>query len=207
MTTFFIGYLCAWLLACAIGVAISVRHGRKFRIARPAYWQFLLRPWKVITFLTAAIGFAVIAPYTGDPTWDYIDALFMSVFTFLSAPWAIGTIYLGIRRRVPPGEIYAAACAWMFSASWSYDLYLVLRDGYYPETWLANIFASSVLYISAGLMWNLEWREHRGVIFGFMNEDWPVAGDAQRFSKIMWFAVPFMVLAAAAVIVFLINIH
>jgi hypothetical protein len=207
MTTFFIWYMGAWMLACGIGVAIAIRAGRNFRISRRAYWQFLLRPWKVVTFLTAAIGFAVIAPYTGDPTWDYFDALFMSVFTFLSAPWAVGTIFLGIRRRVPPGEIYAALCAWMFSASWSYDLYLVLRDGYYPETWFANIFASSVLYISAGLMWNLEWREQRGVIFGFMREDWPVAGDAQHFSKIMWFAVPFMVLAAAAVVVFLINIH
>jgi hypothetical protein len=55
-----------------------------------------------------------------------------------------------------------ALCLWLFSASWSYDLYLLLRDGSYPVTWLANLFASSLLYLSAGLFWNLHWTARTG---------------------------------------------
>ena len=74
----------------------------------------------------------------------------MLLFAQLRRPWTI---------------VYVSVCVWMFSASWSYDGYLVLRDGAYPFTWLPNIFASSVLYLSAGLFWNLQWREGRGVHF------------------------------------------
>lgn len=56
----------------------------------------------------------------------------------------------------------------MFSASWSYDLYMYFKLGEYPITWLANIAASSVLYICAGLMWSLDNVPKRGIIFGFM---------------------------------------
>jgi hypothetical protein len=101
-------------------------------------------------------------------------------------------------------DLYVAICIWMFSASWSYDLYLILRDGAYPDTWFPNIFASSVLYVSAGLLWNLEWKEGRGVIFGFMEPSWPEVTDNRVFRKIVWFALPFMVLAAAMIIAFLI---
>ncbi|MBC3918102.1 hypothetical protein H8L32_11490 [Undibacterium sp. CY18W] len=42
--------------------------------------------------------------------------------------------------------VEAAFGMWMFSASWCYDLYLLLRDGVYPLTWEANIYAPSVMY-------------------------------------------------------------
>jgi hypothetical protein len=34
--------------------------------------------------------------------------------------------------------------------------YLWMRDGHYPVTWWANLLASSVLYLCAGLFWNLD---------------------------------------------------
>jgi hypothetical protein len=75
----------------------------------------------------------------------------MSVLAFTTAPWVVGTLYLGVQRRVSWAHVYIAICLWLFSASWSYDLYLVIRDGAYPNTWLANLFASSVLYMRWGL--------------------------------------------------------
>ena len=126
----------------------------------------------------------------------------MSALTFATAPWAVGVMYQAIRGRAQVKEVYVAACAWMFSASWSYDLYLVLRDGDYPWTWLPNIFASSVLYASAGLMWNLEWQAGRGVIFAFMRKDWPSPAADSRFWRLAGFALPFMLLALAAVLYF-----
>jgi len=72
-------------------------------------------------------------------------------------------------------ELFVAICLWLFSVSWSYDLYLVLRDGSYPTTWLANLLLSASLYLPAGLLWNLDWRPQRGVTFSFLESDWPQA--------------------------------
>jgi hypothetical protein len=180
------------------------RHRRVIVLFKSRYWRFLLKDWKIFTFLFASAGLIVIAPYTGDHTWDYVDASFMSILTFATAPWAVGTLYLAIRGKAMSAKVYVAICIWMFSASWSYDLYLVVRDGAYPDTWLPNIFASSVLYVSGGLLWNLEWKRGRGVIFGFMEPGWPEVTDKREFRKIVWFALPFMILAAAMIAAFLI---
>jgi len=145
----------------------------------------------------------VIAPYTGDPTWDYFDAAFMSFLTFVTAPWVVAVIYRVLHRRESLTTFYCALCLWMFSASWSYDLYLVLRDGSYPLTWLPNIFASSVLYLCGGLLWSLEYRDGRGVIFGFMESEWPATKTASRFSTIALFAAPFTIIVTAMIVPFL----
>ena len=98
--------------------------------------------------------------------------------------------------------MFVALCLWMFVASWSYDLYLLIRDGYYPFTWLPNIPASSVLYISAGLLWNLDWRENRGVIFAFMEPDWPIPNTQASLSKVFWLALPLMILVTSLILGF-----
>lgn len=202
MDTFFSAYLALWAGACVAAAAICVRDRRAFAFSHRAYWTFVFAPWKLATFCVAAAGLTLVAPYTGDPTWDYVDALFMSVLTYASAPWAVGALYLAARRRLPLRQAYVAACAWLFSASWSYDLYLLLRDGEYPFTWLANLFASSVLYVSAGLLWNLDWKEGRGVVFAFTESGWPAPGGAGTFARILWFALPFVAIATVAVLSF-----
>jgi hypothetical protein len=204
MTTFFVFYMLGWSFACLVALFLMIRYRSSIGLFQSRYWRFLFQDWKIISFIFATVGMTVIAPYTGDPTWDYVDALFMSVLTFVTAPWVVGILYLAIRRKVEISQAYVAVCIWMFSASWSYDLYLVLRDGAYPITWLPNIFASSVLYVSAGLLWNLEWKEERGVVFGFMEPGWPEVTDTRMFRRIMWFALPFMLLAAAMIAAFLI---
>lgn len=200
---FFAAYVAAWTLACIAALAIYFRDRSAFAISHRAYWRYLCAPWKLATFAVASAGITLIAPYTGDPTWDYVDALLMSVLTFVTAPWAIGVIYLALRRRLPLKQAYVAACAWMFSASWCYDIYLVWRDGIYPITWLANIGASSTLYVAAGLLWNLEWRQGRGVVFGFMLDGWPaLPADQSGLRRIFWFALPLMLFAAIAILSF-----
>ena len=199
MSTAFIIYTLGWCLACLYAIYLMVRHRHTIGLFQPQYWRFLLKRWKIVTFTIAAGGLTVIAPHTGDPTWDYFDAAFMSVLTFATGPWAVGVLYLAIRRKVEFVQAYIAVCVWMFSASWSYDIYILLRDGFYPAAWLANMFASSILYISGGLLWNLEWKEGRGVIFGFMDPDWFELTDSPTFRRIIWFALPFMVLAGAMI--------
>ncbi len=204
MEPFFVAYMGTWILACAVAIATFARNRSEYSFTRPEYRRFLFVPWKLTTFAVATLGITVIAPYTGDPTWDYFDALFMAVFTFLGAPWAVGAMYLVIRKKLRAAQFFVALCLMMFSASWSYDLYLVLRDGSYPETWFANIFASGVLYVSAGLMWNLDVRPGRGVIFSFMEPDWPGVAPSKSFAKLFWYAFPFMLIVTIAILSFVV---
>ncbi|GFO56096.1 hypothetical protein GMSM_31030 [Geomonas sp. Red276] len=165
-------------------------------LLQPGYRRFLAVPWKVSTFLLGAVGTSVIAPYTGDPTWDYFDAFFMATFTFLSAPWAVGVIWKTIRRQGRAWELYCALCLWLFSASWSYDLYILLRDGSYTPMWLENLYASSFLYFLAGLFWNLEWRAGRGVTFAFLHDGWPARPERHSVGRIIWYILPVSLVVA-----------
>jgi len=196
-------YIGGWLVACVVAIGLMVVHRHTLTLFGAGYRAYLLQAWKVVTFAIAATGMVVIAPWTGDPTWDYVDAGFMALLTFLTAPWSVGTLYLGLRRQSGLVALYVAACLWLFSASWSYDGYILLRDGYYPPTWLPNLFASSVLYCAAGLLWNLEWHPERGVVFGFMRPGWPVPAGAGGFLRVMLYALPFMLIAGAMIGAFL----
>jgi hypothetical protein len=192
MNKYFYLYIILWSSACLFAIVLYIFKKRSFVDICQGYWRFLLRPWKVITFIIATAGLTLAAPYTGDPTWDYVDALFMSFLAFITAPWAIGILYKFIRGKLEFKYAYVAFCTWMFSASWSYDLYILIRDGYYPVTWFFNIFASSALYIMAGLLWNLDWRENKGVIFSFMLDDWLSSYTHNIFQRVLLFAFPIM---------------
>ena len=203
MTSFLTVYLASYSLACVVAVILMVRERNKLTLFRASYRQFLQSRWKLVTFAIAALAMVLMAPYTGDPTWDYVDAAFMAILTFLTAPWAVGTLYLALQRRAAPAHVYIAVCVWMFSASWAYDVYILLKHGYYPPTWLPNIVLSSILYFAAGLMWNLQRKDGRGVIFGFMEPGWPNPDYDLGFRQVFWFALPIMILVTLMIAPFL----
>lgn len=204
MALFFKIYIACWALACVFALTLYLRRPASFIISRRKYWQFLAEPWKLAAFAVGASLITLVAPYTGDPTWDYADGAFMSILCFATAPWAVGVLFLLARGRIGRVEAYVAVCAWLFSASWSYDIYLVWRDGHYPATWFPNLFASSLIYLCAGLFWNLEWAPGRGVIFSFMKEDWPVRPEASSPLRLILYAVIFAIPAVWAVLIFLV---
>ena len=203
MNPAFTAYLLAYTTACIVAAILLVRERKTLVLLQPAYREYLRSPWKLLTFAIAALSMIVMAPYTGDPTWDYVDAAFMSILTFTTAPWAVGTLYRALRRQAKGVHVYIAVCVWMFSVSWAYDVYILLRYGYYPPTWLPNIVLSSILYFAAGLMWNLQRREGRGVIFGFMEPDWPNPEHDLGFRQVFWYALPIMILVTSMIAPFL----
>ena len=203
LTLFFKIYIACYVSASALACAVLYRKRQSLVLFSRRYREFLSTPWKLVTFLIAAGGMIVIAPYTGDPTWDYVDAGFMSLLTYLTAPYAVGTLYRFLRRKAGIAEAYLSACLWMISTSWSYDLYILLKNGYYPPTWWSNIILSSILYFAAGMMWNLQFRPDRGAVFGFRQENWPNPEYDMGFAKIGWFALPLMVLVSAMILPFI----
>lgn len=194
MTVFFFLYSFSWISVCIVAGILIIKKRSHLEIFTRQYWNLLNKPWKISTFLIATICMGAIAPYSGDPTWDYFDSTFMCIFAYLTAPWAVGTIYLRIRRKTTWANTYIAFCVWMFTASWSYDLYILITTKSYPITWLLNIFASSVLYIWAGLMWSLEWYKGRGVVFSFMQPNWPQNVEQHSPASVFFYALPIAIL-------------
>ncbi len=193
MTSFFLGYLVLWCgLVLAAGVVMALER-RRLALFSAAYWRFLGVGWKLVTFAVAAAGFVLIAPYTGDQTWDWVDAGFMSVLTFTTGPWAVGSLYRAARGKLAWRLAFPAAVVWLFTASWSYDLYILLRDGTYPMTWWSNLILSSMLYAGGGCMWSLDWSTGRGAFFAFTQPEWPRVADGRAFGRIFWYALPFMI--------------
>ncbi|MFN0161237.1 MAG: hypothetical protein ACKVQQ_08405 [Burkholderiales bacterium] len=194
-------YVVAWISLVIFAAAHLLLRRADYGAAYRGYGAFLLVRWKVVTFLIATVAMTVIAPYTGDPTWDYVDAPMMAILTFATAPWSVGVIYRW--RRTPVLHVLVAAVLWMLSASWCYDLYQLLLHGFYPVTWVSNIFMSSVLYFSAGLMWNLDIRPGRGATFAFLEEAWLVPPDPAAAARILLYASPFMLIATVLIGAFL----
>ncbi len=200
-------YLAFWLAIFVSALIILAVKRKQFSILQQHYRSFLFVPWKLSTFLVAAIGLNAVGPFTGDPTWDFATASFMSILTFFTAPWTIGALFKAVSGKEGFAQVYVAICLWLFSASWSYDLYLLIRDGYYPVTWSTNLLASSILYLCAGLFWNLSFKPNRGVHFAFTEPDWPQSGLKQTFNQVFWYALPFMILVSAMILYFLIPVQ
>lgn len=182
-------YTGAWMLAVALAVGLLVAQPKRHALLSADYRRFLGEPWKLVAFALGGGLITFIAPYTDDPTWDRVNGFFMSVLCFATAPWTVGVLYRAARRRAGAAEVYVALCAWFLTASWSYDIYLFWRDGEYPLTWLPNLYASSLIYLCAGLFWNLEWRPDRGVIFSFMRPDWPAPSPSAAPLRLFFYAL------------------
>ena len=60
-----------------------------------------------------------------------------------------------------------------------------------------------MIYLCAGLFWNLEYVPGRGVIFSFMRAGWPSRAAQSSFWRVALWAAVFAVPAVAAVLVFM----
>jgi hypothetical protein len=198
-------YLLSWLTLSLAALIIFIRERRSFEILKRPYFKFLFVPWKIATFLVAGAVMTLAAPYSGDYTWDYFDASAMSMLTFLTAPWTTGVLYRFIRGKESSKKAYVAICVAMFSFSWFYDGYILMRDGFYPHTWFYNIILSSLLYFSAGLLWNLEPTEKKTITFAFEKDGWPEVHTHAGFRKILLAIVPFMLFGAFIVGIFVLG--
>src|SRR4051812_11989720 len=105
-------YAACWSALCIVALAVGVLRRRVLAIASASYWRFLLRPWKVAVFALAAGGLTAMAPWSGDPTWDHVDAAMMSILAFAVGPWAVGVLWRGARGWQRPLEVALAVVAW-----------------------------------------------------------------------------------------------
>lgn len=162
-------YLAGWIVVC---VAAAIVAARTIRPNWRDVGAFLRVPWRIAVFTPAILFVTFAGRFTDDETWDVVTGGGMSIFTFLTSWWAIGTMVRVFRRMAKPREMFVAIAVWLFSSSWFYDGYLLLRDGAYTQRWLGNLLLSPTIYLCAGLLLNLE--AHDGKMsFAFARKEWP----------------------------------
>ncbi len=195
-------YVAGWIAFCLVAVGILVSDRVQVRGELQRYWAYLTMPWKLATFVPAFTFVTFAGRFTDDETWDVITGGGMAVLTFLTAPWCLGMVYQVLAGRRPPRYLFVAAGQLLFSSSWFYDGYLLLRDGSYTTRWWSNLMLSPIIYVAAGFLWNLEARGRFGVRLGFVREDWPNRPSDGSFLPIVLVSIPLILLAAFVLVAF-----
>jgi hypothetical protein len=188
-------YIAGW---CAFTVLAALVAFRYVRLAWRDALAFLLVPWKVAVFVPAILFVTFAGRFTDDETWDVVSGAGMSILTVLTAWWSVGTGVRVVRRMAHPRELVVALGATLFSASWFYDGYLLLRDGAYTQRWLGNLMLSPTIYLCAGLLSNLELDDRGRLGFSFLRPDWPrPLASARKISLAMVLvSIPLVAIAA-----------
>lgn len=163
-------YVAAWSSFTVIAALVA---WRSVRLEWRDALAFLLVPWKVAVFVPAILFVTFAGRFTDDETWDVATGGGMSILTVLTAWWSVGTAVRVVRRMARPRELVVALGATLFSSSWFYDGYLLLRDGAYTQRWLGNLMLSPTIYLCAGLLSNLEVDDEGRLGFSFLRLDWP----------------------------------
>ena len=166
-------YTVCWVSFCFLALAILFKDRQQLFSEWQNYLRFLCAPWKLAIFVPAFLFITFAGRFTDDETWDITTGGVMSILTFLSAPWALGLVYQVLKRKRAKRYLLVAIALCLFSSSWFYDAYLYLRDGHYGARWLGNLMLSPIMYVSAGLLWNLE-AKNVFASFSFFRPDWPM---------------------------------
>src|ERR1700760_770931 len=139
-------YLAGWIGICVLAVTMLIAERRSLESEFRAYLKFLSLPWKVISFALAFLFVTFAGRYTNDETWDFATGGGMSILTFATAPWAVGTAYRVLTGKRPVRFLFVAMALLLFSSNWYYDAYLLMRDGAYSRRWLGNLMLSPIIY-------------------------------------------------------------
>ena len=196
----------SWGAFCLAAVTIVAADRKHLMAEWRDYSGFLCVPWKLYLFVPALCFVTFAGRYTNDETWDVVTGCGMSLLTFLTAPWSVGLFYQMTIGRRPLRYLVVAAALLLFSSSWFYDAYLLWRDGAYTLRWWSNLMLSPIIYVAAGLLWNLEavaevgFDEGRGMRLAFLREDWPKRPADTGFAALAPVALP-LVLVAVYVLV------
>jgi len=196
MTTGLWIYLAGWLSFCLAALVVGIR---TVTIRPRDVWAFLAVPWKLVVFVPAILFVGFAGRFTDDETWDLATGFGMSILTVGTAWWAVGTAARVVRKMAPPIHLLVAIAVMLFASSWSYDGYLLLRDGAYTPRWQGNLMLSPTIYLCAGLVQNLEMQGGK-LAFAFTRATWPRLPEDKSTSRLSWAialtAIPLVAIAA-----------
>ena len=157
---------------------------KKILLFSKEYLYFISIKWKLLLFFTALGLLCLISYISKDPTWDIPETLIMSLLTFYTSPFSIGTIYRNLFWiQSNYIELYLSVILLFFSSAWFYDgyVYFILLWNY-PETAFSNLFLSPFFYLLWGILWNLGYSKKDWVVLLFSRKEWIDFYSAVSFS-------------------------
>ena len=92
MSLFLKAYFVYWITASFIAVIVIFKNRKRIPLFSKDYWKFIVKKWKLLSFVAAILSIIGVTPFSTDPTWDYVDSVFIPVFVYINAPWTIGII-------------------------------------------------------------------------------------------------------------------
>ncbi len=196
------GYVAFWVSFCLLAVGILLKDWKHLRPEWRNYLRFLCVPWKLSIFVPALLFVTFAGQFTDDETWDIVTGSGMSILTFLTAPWALGLFYQVLKGKKAPQYMIVSIALCLFSSSWFYDGYLYLRDGEFSSRWLGNLMLSPIIYVAAGLFWNLEAKDSGGFRLSFSRTDWPKPPSDRSFRPLILISIPLIAIAAFVLVAF-----
>jgi hypothetical protein len=199
---FFTRYIISWMAFCAFAAVILVLDRKRLRPEWAEYLRFLWIPWKLGLFVPAFVCVSFAGRFTDDETWDVVTGSGMAILTYVTAPWSTGLFYQVLLGRRPWRYLIAGGALLLFSSSWFYDGYLLWRDGTYTARWSDNLILSPIIYLAAGLLWNLEAKGRFGFRFSFARPDWPSPSKDTRFLPVALVSIPLILVAAFVLVAF-----
>lgn len=208
LPVFFLGYMAIWISFCLSGLLVLWIERKYLFYKWRDYYAFLCIPWKLSIFVPAFLFVSFAGSYTNDETWDVVSGSGMSLLTFATAPWSVGLIYQVFNGKRPLRYLIIALALLFFSSSWFYDAYLLWRDGSYTRRWFGNLTLSPIIYLAAGLLWNLEaksrpnYTDRQHVYFSFVRNDWPSRPINTQFSPLFPAILPLVLIAFFVLVAF-----
>jgi hypothetical protein len=208
LSSFFVIYLTCWISFCIIALCILCIERKRLARELRIYFGFLCMPWKLWIFAPAFLFVSFAGPYTNDETWDFVTGSGMSILTYITAPWSVGLIYQVAVGKRPLRYLVVAIALLLFSSSWFYDAYLVWRDQAYTHRWAGNLMLSPIIYVAAGLLWNLEAKPQMSFSdrfdwrFSFVRSDWPIRPSNTQFMPLIKAMIPLIFIAMFVLIAF-----
>jgi hypothetical protein len=193
-------YTACWVSFCLLALVILLKDRQRLLPEWRLYLRFLCMPWKLAIFLPALLFVTFAGHFTDDETWDIATGGGMSILTFLTAPWCLGLVYQVLKGKRAPQYLLVAIALCLFSSSWCYDAYLYLRDGHYTTRWLGNLILSPIMYVCAGLLWNLEAKNYFFATFSFLRSDWPMPPSNNSFRPLLPIAITLILFVGSMLI-------
>ena len=152
-------YLATYLIICLACLFLVIKNRQKYNLFTKEYFRFIFTKERFLIYVLGTVILIIPIPFLKIHSWDYTIAIFQPILAYLTAPWAV-EIFCKIEKGLAKvSESFVAICMMLFTGSWSVEIYLLYRDGYYMPDWLINIPIGIVCYTLIGLIWRIKWKE------------------------------------------------
>ena len=150
-------YVFTYSLLVLITFILVFYKRKEFNFLTESYFKFLFTKERFLIYVLGTVSLLIPAHYLDIHSWDYSIAIFQPILAYLTAPWSVEVLCKLEKGCGKVSESFVAFCLILFTGSWSVEMYLLFRDGYYMPDWIINIPIGIACYLIIGTLLNVDW--------------------------------------------------